>query len=197
MRYLSESFAVGALRRSASIEQFLGPAFHGDRRGIRWVAIEPRRNGHYAIVLYLSWDVGGEHLRDLLEFPPLDPDAENDGDVLAEVDDAAEAIHLAEQLTDAARERWANFGVAAEDYLDYVTSGRLPDPLTKQAAIEVVRTLVASGGGDERTASWLLDGLARRTGCLHITDMIYWPSGRSRTAEEIIDHAWSCTPIAL
>ncbi|MEV0271450.1 hypothetical protein AB0H43_21950 [Hamadaea sp. NPDC050747] len=148
-------------------------------------------------MLYLSWDVGGEHLQDLLEFPPLDLDAQSDGNVLAEVDDAVEAIRIAEQLTDAVRERWANFGVATEDYLDYVRSGRLPDPLTKHAAIEVVRTLVASGGGDERTVSWLLDGLARRTGCLHITDMIYWPSDRFRTAEEIIDHVWSCTPIAL
>jgi hypothetical protein len=197
VRYLSESFAVGALRRSASIEQFLGPAFYADRRGIRWVAIEPRRSGRYAIVLYLSWDIGGEDFRDLLEFPPLDPQAENDGDVLAEVDDAAEALRIAEQRTDAVRERWANFGVAAEDYLDYVRSGRLPDPLTKQAAIDLVRTLLASGGGDERTDAWRLDGLTRRTGCLHISDMIYWPAGRSRTAEEIIDHAWSCTPIAL
>lgn len=65
--------------------------------------------------------------------------------------------------------------------------GGLPDPLTKQAAIDLVRTLLASGGGDERTVSWLLDGLARRTGCLHTTDMIYWPSDRSPTAEEIID----------
>ncbi|MFI7517039.1 hypothetical protein ACIBVK_26455 [Micromonospora echinofusca] len=95
------------------------------------------------------------------------------------------------------RERWANVGVAAEDYLDYVRSGRLPDPLTKDAATDVVRALLATGGGDERTVSWWLDNLARRTGCLHIGDMIYWPAGRSWAAEEIIDHAWSCMPIAL
>ncbi|MBQ0906742.1 hypothetical protein [Micromonospora sp. U21] len=52
MRYLSESFAVDTLRRSASIEQFLGPTFHGERRGIRWVAIEPQRNGRYAVMVY-------------------------------------------------------------------------------------------------------------------------------------------------
>lgn len=197
MRYLSESFAIGALRRSLSIEQFLGPAFHGERRGIRWVAVEPRRNGRYVVVLYLGWDVGGEQFRDLLEFPPLDPDAEDDGEVLAEVNDAAEAIAIAERATEAVRERWANFGVAAEDYLDYVRSGRLPDPLTKDAATDVARTLLTTGGGDARTVTWRLDGLARRTGCLHISDMIYWPAGQTWTAEEIIDHAWSCKPIAL
>jgi hypothetical protein len=197
VRYLSESFAVGALRRSASIEQFLGPAFHGERRGIRWVAIEPRRDNLYAVVLYLSWDVGREHFGDLLEFPPLDPDADDAGQIVAEVDDAVEALAIAERVTNAVRERWANFGVAAEDYFEYVRSGRLLDPLTRDAAIDVVCTLLATGGGDERTVTWWLDGLARRTGCLHISDMIYWPAGRTWTAEEIIDHAWSCTPIAL
>jgi hypothetical protein len=197
VRYLSESFAIGALRRSVSIEQFLGPVLHRERRGIRWVAIEPRHNGLYAVVLYLSWDIGSEQFRDLLEFPPLDADAEVDGEVLAEVDGAAEAIEAAERATDAVRERWANFGVAGEDYLDYVRFGRLPDPLTKDAATDVVRTLLTTGGGDERTVTWQLDGLARRTGCLHVSDMIHWPANRTWTAEEITDHVWSCTPISL
>jgi hypothetical protein len=196
VRYLSESFAVGALRRSVSIEQFLGPAFHRERQGIRWVAVEPRRNGRYTVVLYLSWDVGGERFGDLLEFPPLVPDAD-DGEILAEIDDPVEALKVAERVTGAVRERWANFGVAAEDYFDYVRCGRLPDPLTKQAATNVVRTLLTTDDGDERTVIWWLDGLARRTGCLHIGDMIYWPAGRTWTAEEIIDHVWSCAPIAL
>ncbi|MEU8007461.1 hypothetical protein AB0B66_40410 [Catellatospora sp. NPDC049111] len=196
MRYLSESFAIGALRRSVSIEQFLGPAFHHERRGIRWVAVEPCSNGRYRVVLYLSWDVGGELFGDLLEFPPLVPDAD-DGEVLAEVDDAAGALQLSEQVTGAVRERWANFGVAAEDYFDYVRSGRLPDPLTKDAATDIVRTLLTAEGGDERSTSWWLEGLERRTGCLHISDMIFWPAGRSWTAEEIIEHVVACTPIAL
>ncbi len=111
MRYLSESFAVGALRQSAAIEQFLGPAFHGQHRGIRWVAIEPQRNGRYAIVFYVNWDVGGEHFRDLIEIPPLDPEADDAGGILAEVGDAVEALNTAERVTDAMRERWGNFGV--------------------------------------------------------------------------------------
>jgi hypothetical protein len=192
---LSESFAIGALRRSASIEQFLGPAFHGERRGIRWVSIEPRPSGRYAVVLYLSLDVGGEHFCDLLEFPPLDPDAEDDGAILAEVDDAGAALTAAERLTEAVRPRWVNVGVAAEDYLDYVRFARLPDPLTRHASTDIVRTLMTTGGGDERTASWTLTGLERRLGCLHISDMIYWPVGHQGTAEEIIDHAYSCAPI--
>jgi hypothetical protein len=79
------------------------------------------------------------------------PIPEDDGEVLAEVSDAAEAIEVAERATDAVRERWANFGVAAEDYLDYVRSGRLPDPLTRNAATDVVRTLLTAEGRGERS----------------------------------------------
>ncbi|MEV4412588.1 hypothetical protein [Catellatospora sp. NPDC049609] len=122
------------------------------------MAIEPCGNGRYTVVLYLSWDVGGERFGDLLESPPLVPDAD-DGEVLAEVDDAVEALEVAERLTDAVRERWANFGVAAEDHFDYVRSGRLPDPLTKDAAIDIVRTLLTAEGGDERSINWCLEGL--------------------------------------
>jgi hypothetical protein len=124
VRYLSESFAIGALRRSAPIEQFLGPAYVGERPGIRWVAIEPRRSGGYAIVLYLRLDVGSEHFGDLLNLPPLNPDADEDDMTMAVIDDAVEALTIAEWLTDASRDRWTNFGVAAEDYFDYVRSAR-------------------------------------------------------------------------
>lgn len=118
MRYLSESFAVSALRRSASIEQFRGPTFHHDRQGVRWVSIEPRRSGRYAIVLNLAWDAGGEDLCDLTEFPPLDPDADEAGHVIAEAGSEVEA----------------------------------------------------------------LEGMERRSGCLHIGEAIYWPSGPALTA---------------
>ncbi|MEU8387902.1 hypothetical protein [Micromonospora sp. NPDC048842] len=147
MRYLSESFAVGALRRSSSIEQFLGPTFNGERRGVRWVAIEPGRNGRYAVMVYLSWDIGDEHFGDLLEFPPLDPHADDAGELVAEVVDAIEALATAERVTDAVRERWTNVGVAAEDYFDYVRSGRLPDPLTRRGGAADAPPPGRAGGG--------------------------------------------------
>jgi hypothetical protein len=42
-------------------------------------------------VLYLSQDIGGQHLGDLVEVPPLDPDAEGRRSP-PEVDDAVEAL---------------------------------------------------------------------------------------------------------
>ncbi|GAA2357281.1 hypothetical protein Cme02nite_50880 [Catellatospora methionotrophica] len=60
-----------------------------------------------------------------------------------------------------------------------------------------MRTLLAAAGGDKRSINWRLEGLERRTGCPHISDEIYWPAGRSWTAEEIIEHVEACTSIAL
>ncbi len=40
MRYLTRSFAIGALRRGRGIEQFLGGAEVGGVAGIRWVGGE-------------------------------------------------------------------------------------------------------------------------------------------------------------
>jgi len=41
-RCLCELSDLGALRRSASIEHFLGPAFRGERRGIDTCLAEPQ-----------------------------------------------------------------------------------------------------------------------------------------------------------
>ena len=115
MRHLSQGFAIGALRRGEPIEQFLGPVTRGEEQGIQWVAIEPVGET-FQIRLYAVREVTG--VGDLYEFPPLDPDAEEDGIVLAETADEVEALLLAERLAGAARTRWVNFGVAAEDYRD-------------------------------------------------------------------------------
>ncbi|MGY4979560.1 hypothetical protein ACWCYL_20800 [Streptomyces sp. 900105755] len=55
MRYLVEAFAVGALRRGAEIEQFLGMKEHNGERGVAWVEIWPREQG-YVITLYGGMD---------------------------------------------------------------------------------------------------------------------------------------------
>ncbi|MEU8001100.1 hypothetical protein AB0B66_08075 [Catellatospora sp. NPDC049111] len=153
---LADAFRARHCRRVAAAVGHTEPASRGFRPARRQGrACRPETQGRR--------DAVGVQC-DLLEFPPLDPEADDAGEVLAEVDGAVEALAPAERATDAVRERWANFGVAAEDYFDYVRSGRLPDPLTQEAATDVVRTLLATGGGDERTVCWWLDGLARRTG---------------------------------
>ncbi|MEU1596496.1 hypothetical protein ABZ468_27475 [Streptomyces sp. NPDC005708] len=122
MRYLVESFAVGALKRGQVIEQFLGRAATEDLAGVRSVSIEPTKRG-FIVTLHAVEDVGGEHFCDLLEFPPLDPDDEF-GQELGAVQEPLAAMALAEDQAGAVHDRWVNAGVAGADYLDYVCAGR-------------------------------------------------------------------------
>ena len=129
MRYLAEAFALGALRRGRSIEQFLGRAAD-DARGIRWVEIVPGELG-YRVVLHVSADVGGEQFCDLVELPPLgDSDEEEFGKQVAIVAEPPDAITAARDAVGASVDRWVNQGLAGDDYRDYVRAGR---PITPQA----------------------------------------------------------------
>jgi hypothetical protein len=122
MRYLVESFAVGALKRGQGIEQFLGHAASENLAAVRWVSIEPTTRG-FVVTLHAVEDVGGEHFCDLLEFPPLDPDDEF-GQELGVAQDPLAAMALAEDQAGAGHDRWVNAGVAGAEYLDYVRAGR-------------------------------------------------------------------------
>ncbi|MCG3042001.1 hypothetical protein ACLIYM_28275 [Streptomyces fenghuangensis] len=122
MRYLTDSFAVGALRRGQGIEQFLGPVGSGDAPAVSWVSVEPTRRG-FVVMLHTVEDTGGEDFCDLLEFPPLDPDEEF-GREIAVVDDPPSAMAVAEDRTGALRGRWVNTGMAGDEYRDYVRAGR-------------------------------------------------------------------------
>ena len=130
MRYLTEPFAVGALHRGRSIEQFLGPTGDPSVPAIRWVEIVPIPSG-YKVVLHTSQDVGGEHFCDLVEFPPLDPD-EDLGQEIASTPGAHDALAEAHNHAEAARDRWVNQSMAGDEYLDYVRAGRPNSALNNQ-----------------------------------------------------------------
>lgn len=75
MRYLTESFILGALRRGRSVEQFLGPCGSLERPGVRYAEVRATKTS-YEVFLHTVEDIGGESFLDLGEFPPLDPDDE-------------------------------------------------------------------------------------------------------------------------
>lgn len=130
MRYLTRSFAVGALRRGKGIEQFLGPVDVAGEPAIRWVSIDPW-GGHYRVSVHLVRDPDDEEFRDLANLLPLDPAEEQhvgEGRVLALVPDPETAIAQAETLANATPERWVNYGVAGEEYADLVRSRRGVNP---------------------------------------------------------------------
>jgi len=122
VRYLAESFALGALRRGRSVEQFLGPAGSPGHPGIRYVEVRPAKT-NYEIFLHTKEDVGHETFADLVEFPPLDPDNDEEefGRLVATRDDPLAALEAA---TGALRGKWVNTGPAQFEYHDYVTAGR-------------------------------------------------------------------------
>ena len=128
VRYLIEPFALGALRRGKSIGQFLGGVPESEKPCIRWVEVRPD-GGRYRVVLHTLEDVGGEGFADLIEFPPLDPDDEDEefGREIGSADDPLAALHLAEARAGAVRERWVNQGVEQDEYLDFVRAGRPAD----------------------------------------------------------------------
>ncbi|MFD8007571.1 hypothetical protein [Streptomyces mirabilis] len=125
MRYLTESFALGALRRGRPIEQFLGPAGSPERPGIRYTELRPAKI-RYEIYLHTVEDVGHETFVDVVEFPPLctDDEEEEFGRLVATRDDPLVALAAAEDITGAARGRWVNAGLVQDEYHDYVVAGR-------------------------------------------------------------------------
>lgn len=126
MRYLSRQFAIGTLRRGNGIEQFLGGAQIEGEPAIRWVEISPR-SGRYRISVHTVQDPGDDQVRDLpnlISLDPVDEEYAGEGRELGVVQDEAEAMSLAERLTDARPDRWVNHAVAGEEYMDYVRSRR-------------------------------------------------------------------------
>jgi hypothetical protein len=117
MRYLTRAFALGALRRSKQIEQFLGSIQDGDKHGIRWLSLSPGREG-IGVYLHDVEDIGTDNFWDITEFPPLDPDEETWG-IVTVVTTPEEAIELAERDLGADPAKWVNQGVACGEYGDY------------------------------------------------------------------------------
>jgi hypothetical protein len=126
MRYLTSSFAVGALRRGRGIEQFLGVVDENGIAAVRWVKISPWGD-RYRVSVHLAEDVDDEDIRDLDNLPPLGPSAEEfvgQGVELGLVASETDAITLAERVTGAQSDRWVNFAVAGEEYADLVRTRR-------------------------------------------------------------------------
>jgi hypothetical protein len=120
MRYLTPRFAVSALGRGVSIEQFLGPIAVDGREGVRWVTLHPGED-RIEVMEHAAEIVDRDGFGDLDNLPPLyDDEVRAWGWIVGVAHDAQSALALARELVGAVDERWVNFGVAGEDYIDYV-----------------------------------------------------------------------------
>ncbi|MFE5192042.1 hypothetical protein [Streptomyces sp. NPDC056628] len=125
MRYLVETFIVGALRRGRSVEQFLGPIGSPERPGVRYAEVRAASTS-YEVYVHAVEDVGHENFLDLDVFPPFDQDSKEEefGQLLGKAEDPQGALVLAEKCTGAVRGRWVNQGVAQDGYRDFVRADR-------------------------------------------------------------------------
>ena len=83
-------------------------------------------SGQYRISLHTVQDPDDDQVGDLPNLMSLDPVDEayvGEGRELG-VSDEAEAISLAERLTDASPDRWVNDAVASKEYMDHVRNRR-------------------------------------------------------------------------
>jgi hypothetical protein len=127
VRYLTLSFAVGALRRGQGTEQFLGPADEDGIAAIRWVTIEPRGD-RYRVAVHSAQDLGDELRCDLDSLPPLGVSAGEEyvgaGAELGLVAAEDDAIAMAERRVGARADLWVNFAVAGDEYADFIRARR-------------------------------------------------------------------------
>ncbi|MGW1591414.1 hypothetical protein [Streptomyces sp. NPDC002386] len=118
MRHLIPALAIAALRRGRQIEQFLGRVERDGHRGLRWIALSPDSSG---VTIYVSdvEDIGTDNFFDITEFPPLDPEAETWGRMIAVLTAPEDALRLAERDLAADPQRWVNQGIVCDEYQDF------------------------------------------------------------------------------
>ncbi|MFF1606020.1 hypothetical protein ACFVYV_53615 [Streptomyces mirabilis] len=128
MRYLTEAFVVGALKRGRPVEQFLGPVGAPGRLGVSYVEVRPTK-ASYEVYVHTVEDVGHEGLSDLVEFPPFDADQDEEefGRLVATAEDPSTALTAAEEATGAVRGSWVNESMVQDEYGDFVLAGRPAD----------------------------------------------------------------------
>lgn len=124
-RHLTTAAAVAALRRGASIEQFLGGAPVGAQRVVRWLTIVRLDQAHYQLRLHEVEDIGNPEFLDVTEFPPVAEDEYiGEGRVLAVQASPEEALAFAEARAGTTPDRWVNAGMVCDEYGDYLSEGR-------------------------------------------------------------------------
>ncbi|MFI6277332.1 hypothetical protein [Streptomyces sp. NPDC050988] len=128
MRYLTEAFIIGALKRGRPVEQFLGPVGAPGLLGVSYVEVRPA-NASYKVYVHAVEDVGHGAFLDLGGFPPLDADASEKefGRLVVVAEDPSNAVTAAEETTGAVRERWVNENIVQDEYGDFVRAGRPSD----------------------------------------------------------------------
>ena len=118
--YLEKSQLTTYLRLGKRIEQWLGAAKNGEDAIIKWLAIEPEKNGIYNVAYFEVFDEGNEDFLDIYEFSAPDPDlafGKNDSFATYE-----EALEFSRQRYGCSADKFVNAGQIQEEYRLYLLS---------------------------------------------------------------------------
>ena len=115
MRHLTPAQAVAALRRGKPVEQLLRSEPHEGQPTVKWLSVNPVRDGSFVVTAHHVYDDG---IPDVYELTPVDPE-EYVGEGVdvgrhAEPEAAIEAAGDHGALSD----RWVNLGMVADEYAD-------------------------------------------------------------------------------
>ncbi|KAB2380117.1 hypothetical protein [Actinomadura montaniterrae] len=124
MRYLTNTYAAGALRRGREIEQLISAFEDEGRRGLRWCSISPvKRFRGFVVRLYIVEECEWLPVDEFPAFYAADEDQDG-ARTVGETESSEAAIELAERELGADRGRWVNQGVLFDEYRDFIESGR-------------------------------------------------------------------------
>lgn len=176
MRYIAAAFHEVTLNRGKSLEQFLGAGHSCSELTVSWIELRPVLQGievwHFEVP-----DSGSLQFADIYEF------GSDDSEPVALLGSASEALALVYSQFGASPEYWVNMSVIGDEYLDYLSAGRVAD--WRMAASTSIRFYCLSGGhhpiaGDVWYRVAEADGYqSERYGrymCAALTMMVYTPS---------------------
>jgi hypothetical protein len=117
--YLAKSELLARVRLGKEVAQWLAHVEEVDYTIIKWLSIGKTGNQYY--VLYQeSFDEGDEEFGDIVEFSPVDPDADEE----ASFDSAADAIDFAVKQHGASIDKFVAGSMINEEYASYLATKR-------------------------------------------------------------------------
>ena len=118
--YLENSQLITYLRLGKRIEQWLGTTKDKEDIIIKWLTIEPEKDGTYTVTYLEVFDEGNEDFLDIYEFSTPDPDlAFGKTDSLASYE---EAMEFSRQRYGCRDDKFVTAGQIQEEYRLYLLS---------------------------------------------------------------------------
>lgn len=185
MQFLTESQALGALRRGATIEQArLGVDGDGT---FSWLTAQ-RVGDHIILRLHVVHDEGTDDYLDVTEFSPVDEDEPHGEGVELGTLTSEEEFLAAAAAAGAVADRWLNAGMVQDLYGE------------RRRLIKLVERIQAGAYADDAELESLVADFCSSVPRPDAHDLIFWPNTQfsgEPTASQVVDRALTYRPIEL